>query len=343
MIYLNTLKALPALAVSLVLVACAQMDMAPVAEASPVLAAVSEEKFESDRAAILAMAGTYKVTFDFQETVAFVEGYTPKERYTTGAHEIVTVIEDSGDFISLQHILLVGGDNPMVVKHWRQDWAYQPASVLEFIGGNAWKARMLDAVSTVGQWSQTVYQVDDSPRYGAVATWTHEHGTSHWTPSATLRPLPRRDMTKRDDYHSISAVNRHILTHKGWVHEQDNAKLILSGDEPQILVREIGVNTYDRTDEVDTSVTDAYWQSTAAYWKNVRAAWRMLEDTDGGFALTVKGEPEDIYGELLSLARDVESGEKTTVDASTQAADVIDRFTTTSVGVLASRLRSTGR
>ena len=35
--------------------------------------------FEQDREAILAMAGDYKVTFDFRETVPLTEGYTLKD------------------------------------------------------------------------------------------------------------------------------------------------------------------------------------------------------------------------------------------------------------------------
>ena len=36
--------------------------------------AVVPSNFEQDRQSILAMAGDYKVTFDFTETVSFVEG-----------------------------------------------------------------------------------------------------------------------------------------------------------------------------------------------------------------------------------------------------------------------------
>ena len=45
--------------------------------------------FEKDREAILAMAGDYKVTFDFQETVALTDGYELKEDKLSGGYEIV--------------------------------------------------------------------------------------------------------------------------------------------------------------------------------------------------------------------------------------------------------------
>jgi len=315
------------------------------AEPAPAHSAdVNTEKFQQDRSAILAMTGDYDVSFDFIETVSFQDGYTPKERYTSGAHEVVRVIEDRGTFISLQHILVVGGDEKVPVKHWRQDWTYEPDTVLTFVGGNAWEMQPVPASVRAGQWSQVVYQVDDSPRYGAVGSWSHDHGVSDWTPPAAMRPLPRRDMTKRDDYHAVLAMNRHAITPEGWVHEQDNTKLILSGDLPQALVREIGVNTYRKTADIDVSVATEYWSKTADFWANVRTYWTSLERGDAAaFALTLKGEPTELYSALLSLALDVQNGDLSVKDASADAAQVINTYTTTQLGALQTRLRSAGR
>ena len=296
--------------------------------------------FERDRQSVLAMAGDYKVTFDFIETVPFVEGYELKDRKLSGGNEIVRVVEDTGDFISLQHILVVGPeDAPIVVKHWRQDWRYEPQRVLVFIGGNAWAWRDVPAGEREGAWSQTVYQVDDAPRYGAVGDWTYEDGIAEWTPPAEWRPLPRRDMTTRDDYHAVDAVNRHTLTPDGWVHEQDNSKLILSG-EPQALVREIGVNTYRRSSDFEVTAGEDYWAATEDYWAGVRDEWARIEGENSSFAITIKGETEDLYNPLLSLADEVQSGERDTGSAVVEARSVIRSFVTPDVGALAGRLRA---
>src|ERR1700755_916900 len=90
--------------------------------------------------------------------------------------------------------------------------------------------------------AQTVYQVEDSPRYGAVGAWTHANGVSQWTPPAEMRPLPRRDMTTRNDYDAMLAVNRHTITPIGWVQEEENSKVVLQGNA-KTIVREIGINT----------------------------------------------------------------------------------------------------
>ncbi|MEM8988294.1 MAG: DUF6607 family protein [Pseudomonadota bacterium] len=297
------------------------------------------DSFSQDRAAILAMAGDYKVTFDFRETTPFVEGYEPKERYRSGAYESVRVIEDRGDFISLQHILVVGGEDKFPIKHWRQDWSYEPESVLVFVGGAAWENRPVKRAEARGKWSQTVYQVDDAPRYGAVAAWSHKNGVSEWTPPAELRPLPRRDATKRNDYHAINAVNRHAIAPFGWVHEQDNAKLALLGGR-QTLVREIGVNTYRRSTEYDVSVADEYWGATEGYWRAVREIWASMVNEHDVFGLTMQGEPSDLYMPLLELAEDLREGAKSLSEARREAQDVIDTYTTTDIGDLQSRLSS---
>ena len=305
------------------------LDVAPAAD------------FQRDRAAILAMAGEYKVTFDFIETVPYLEGYNLKDRKLSGGHEVVRVIEDTGDFISLQHLLVVGDDdNPFVVKHWRQDWRYEPEDVLVFIGGNAWETRTVSARARAGAWSQTVYQVDDSPRYGAVGQWTYENGLAEWTPPREMRPLPRRDMTTRDDYHAIDAVNRHTVASWGWVHEQDNSKLILSG-APRVLAREVAVNTYRRFDAFPVQAADDYWTATKAYWAGVRAEWARVAAENPRFAIALKGETEDLYNPLLGLAVSVQDGDMTAEEAVSEAQKEIANYVTADIGALESRLRST--
>ena len=337
--------------------ACASTDTALLAEA-PVAAtppvsetaapaatepAIAEPtvsaNFEMDRESILSMAGDYKVSFDFTETVSFVDGYELKEPKLSGGHESVRVVEDRGDYISMQHLLVVGPDDaPFVVKHWRQDWQYEPERVLVFIGGNAWEWRDVPEEERAGAWSQTVYQVDDAPRYGAVAQWTYEDGLAQWEPPQEWRPLPRRDMTTRDDYHAIDAVNRHVITPWGWVHEQDNSKLVLS-DSPYALVREVGVNTYRSFDDYPVDAADTYWAATAEFWAGVRAEWAMIEAENETFAITIKGETEDLYMPLLGLAVGIQDGEYALDEALTEARDVIRSFVTPDIGQLADRLR----
>jgi hypothetical protein len=96
-------------------------------------------QFERDRTAILAMAGDYRVKFDMRETVPFVSDYKLLEPKVAGGHEAVRVIEDNGKVIRLQHLLVVSDKGKdYVVKHWRQDWVYEPADVLVYSSKGKW-------------------------------------------------------------------------------------------------------------------------------------------------------------------------------------------------------------
>lgn len=322
-------------ALAALLSACATSPSQPAAPAPEL-----SETFEQDRAAILAMAGDYRVRFDFIETLALADGYALKDRKLSGGDEIVRVIADDGRFISLQHILVVGGDEKFPIKHWRQDWVYEPAHIFDYVGANAWRKRALSPAERKGKWAQLVYQVDDAPRYAALAAWKHENGLSSWS-GASWRPLPRRDATTRDDYHVIDGVNRHVITPDGWAHEQDNTKLILTDPAPRPLVREIAVNTYRRFDAFETEIGDDYWEKTGKFWAEVRAEWARYETDFPIFALTVQGEAAELYDKLLALARAVAEDEKTAPAAATEARAVIARYVTTNPAPLAERLTQT--
>lgn len=232
------------------------------------------DDFKKDRKAILAMAGTYRVQFQFMETVALEKGYEVKPPKRTGATELVLVVEDAPRRIELQHILVMGaveGGDPAVVKHWRQRWEYEDTDLVEFRGHQTWTHRRLAPAEAKGAWTQAVYEVDDAPRYEGVGRWVHAGDSSTWESNATWRPLPRREYTTRDDYQVLLGRNRHTVTPAGWVHEQDNVKVRLA-PLPQPIVREAGLNTYTRI-EKDLSAGSAYWRATEDYWRDVRAAW----------------------------------------------------------------------
>lgn len=148
---------------------------------------------DQDRAAILAMAGEYEVSFSFEETVPLAAGYQLKPPYRADAREEVLVIEQTPTRISLQHILLVPGDGEpaAAMKHWRQDWIFENADLLEFQGHARWWTRHLDPAEVRCSWTQAVYGVEDEPRYESWGHWAYAGGIPSWTSNPTWRPLPR--------------------------------------------------------------------------------------------------------------------------------------------------------
>lgn len=267
-------------------------------------------QIEQDRQAILAMAGDYAITFQFQETVGIQPGYELKEPYHSAATEFVEVIEDRGDFISLQHVLVLHDEEKgtRVVKHWRQDWTYQDTHINVYRGNNTWEHIELDPHAVAGTWSQAVYQVDDSPRYESFGKWKHDGARSAWESEETWRPLPRREHTKRSDYGVLVARNRHTITPAGWVHEQDNNKLVIdeTGNPVKVLVHESGLNVYDRVDDVDFAAGHEYWEATQAYWQDVRAVWADVLSQPGSVTLAKSVDDQVMYKTMFALAKEVQ-------------------------------------
>lgn len=267
------------------------------------------QAFDCDRRSILAMSGEFRIRFAFDETAALQPGYAPPAPQRSGATEWVKVIADTGTSISLQHILVLG-DEHHVVKHWRQDWQYQPTSILRYEGKGRFTRVPIDAATATGLWSQTVYEVDDAPRYGGLGRWTHDDGIDAWESDLTLRPLPRRDYSKRSDYQALQIVNRHTLTPAGWVHEQFNTKLQLDdAGRRTAIAREQGLNQYIRIDDYDFSAGQDYWAKTAAFWARTRALWQR--GFDAGTTFTIGPDPngEPRVMELFELARRTIDGE----------------------------------
>lgn len=288
----------------------------------------SERPDPRAREAIMAMAGDYDVTFDFRETVSFDPGYEPHEPYLSGGKEVVRVIRDEPGVIELQHVLVVGpAEAKQPIKHWRQKWVFEPEYLYEYRGDNHWVRRDLTEAERRGRWAQFVYQVDDSPRYYALGDWQFGGDYASWTGDPAYRPLPRRDATKRDDYDAVLAVNRHALTPRGWVHEQDNTKTRLSdAGEAAPLVREVGVNRYQRDGDFPVEVAEAYWRDTKAYWARVRDLWTELEEGSDEIRLTMTGEPTPLYSELLQAAADYASGDVAMAEALERARTAVKTY-----------------
>ena len=241
----------------------------------PVGCGEHETAFDCDRRAILAMAGEYAVDFRFEEIAALQPDYLLKAPQLSKAREFITVLEDSGKRIVLQHVLVAKDSH--VTKHWRQDWVYEPNTLWRYRGvqsQQSWQRETLNPEQAKGRWAQLVWQVDDSPRYAGVGQWQHDGNSSIWTSDTSWRPLPRREHTSRSDYDVMVAINRHEITPTGWVHWQDNLKMNSTGEATQrYLAREFGANTYTRISGYDFQAGYDYWQKTQAFWQAVRAAW----------------------------------------------------------------------
>lgn len=252
-----------------------------------------------DVAAINGQCGCHEVSFVYAETFAPDKSYAFKDRYTAKGTEWVFVVEETPGKIVIQHLLVA--NDTIVIKHWREDWLFENTALLKFDQSASWKRADLTPAQAAGQWTQKVFEVDDSPRYEGSATWIHADGRHYWE-STVDAPLPRREYTKRTDYNVMRRTNHHEIRPDGYVHEQDNDKIIRSEAGDQLLASEKGLNTYRRTDERKCRAAKEWWASNRAYWNDVRAVWDEMLDKGNGVALRGQVKGNVLGRELDELA-----------------------------------------
>jgi hypothetical protein len=275
-----------------------------------------------EREAIKSFCGCFNVTFEYAETFPRLDGYQIAKPYQARATEYVVLEQEADDKLVLQHLLII--NDSTVIKHWRQDWEYEPAQAFSYHGNKTWEVYPADGTG-YGQWSQEVYEVDDAPRYAGVATWNFLDGNRSWG-STVDAPLPRREYTTRNDYHVLRRTNRLHLKDWGWVHEQDNEKIVIDGDKRYTLVEEKGLNVYTRTDIGKCAIAAAFWEKHRHYWGLVRNAWESRLSENAAFIVEQIAQQRSRTETLEGLEHEVFANDK---DAHTAIDKALGIFMTT--------------
>ena len=262
----------------------------------------AQKKYKQDVEAIKKMCGCYEVTFNFAETFNYSKDslYKPSKTKTDKVLEWAGLVTDEKDKIQIQHILQMGNSSePMIVKHWRQDWLYENTDFYMYNTNNKWSYKQKTKNDVKGQWTQKVYQVDDSPRYEGSATWVHVDGKSYWE-NITPAPLARREYTTRSDYNLLLRGNRQEITDYGWVHDQDNHKIIReNGKEDVLLAKEKGYNTYKKVEDSRCAAAANWWKENEKKWSIVRSKWREVYERNRDLALESKVDDKPLYKHLF--------------------------------------------
>lgn len=266
--------------------------------------AFAQTKKEKDLASIKAICGCFEVNFNFAETFSYSKDsiYQPSENKYDKALEWVQLVDSNEDFVSMQHLLIVGDIlNPYVIKHWRQDWMYENTDSFPYAVDNTWPYKYNEVSEVKGQWTQRVFQVDDSPRYEGSATWVHVDGRSFWSSNADA-PLPRREITKRQDYNVTLRRNHHEIFDWGWSHEQDNDKLVREADKKDvILAQEKGYNTYRKVENERCIAAQVFWEDNKEMWALVRKQWNTIFSMRQKIQLKDKVEGKRLFQYLFAL------------------------------------------
>lgn len=262
-----------------------------------------------DLAALKNLIGTFKVTFNYAETFTndtLVKKYAhPMDQ--RAVVEVVHALEQGPKKWVLQHILVAGG---AIIKHWREDWEFEKTTLWDYDKDKNWVKKELPAAAVKGQWTQTVWEVDDAPRYQGISQWVSTNGQYFWL-NSTDAPLPRREYTKRNDYNVMNRTNRIIITPKGWMHEQDNKKWIrVSGKKDSLLAEEKGYNEYIRVDDALGAPALAFWtMEKAGFWQEVRTHWEHLMNTSKILHLENRVNDQFLYEALDEVEQKKLSGD----------------------------------
>ena len=263
----------------------------------------AQRKKKQDSETIKKMCGCYEVTFNFAETFSYSNDslYKPSKNKVAEALEWAQLVADTNGKISIQHLLQVGDPSkPHIVKHWRQDWVYENQDFYMYNGDNNWKYVQKPKEEVKGQWTQKVYQVDDSPRYEGSATWVHVDGKSFWE-NTTDAPLPRREYTTRSDYNITERGNRHEITSFGWIHDQDNKKVVReSGKEDIIVAKEKGYNVYKKVADSRCQAAAKWWKENNEKWVLVRNKWDEVFARNTNLSLKPKVANKALYKHLFT-------------------------------------------
>lgn len=265
-------------------------------------AILANKKKKADIDAIKGMCGCMDIKFEFAETVSPQKDYKFYENYLSGGRELAFIVEETPDKLVIQHILVIM--DTMIVKHWRQDWIYEGEEIFMYDKDQRWIKKTLNKKERKGKWVQKVYQVDDSPRYEGIGSWVMVDGKTYWESIADA-PLPRREYSKRKDYNVMKRGNRHEIKNFGWIHEQDNIK-IMRGDTDIIIAEEKGWNTYKRIDESNCKAAIDWWADNKSYWKNVRTVWDEYFKEKNIISLHTQINKKPMFSEFFELGSKVE-------------------------------------
>ena len=262
------------------------------------------QSLNDDKNSIKNMCGCFEIEFNFAETFSFVKDstYKPSKNYQANALEWAQLVSENDNKIVIQHILQMGNDsNSFIIKHWRQDWIYENTNLYEFYADNKWNYKNLNSENVKGQWTQKVYQVDDSPRYEGSSSWVHIDGKNYWE-NTTDAPLPRREYTKRSDYNITKRGNRHEIVENGWIHDQDNDKIIReAGKNDFVIAQEKGISFYNKVDDSKCKAAANWWKENKDFWGLVRSAWDEIYNQNIDLELAEKVDGKRLYEVLFSM------------------------------------------
>ncbi|MBC7948287.1 MAG: hypothetical protein H7Y42_10440 [Chitinophagaceae bacterium] len=281
----------------------------------------------SDKQYIKQLCGCFDVTFKYAETFSPDANYKYHDREEiNGGTELIFVVEESDRKLVLQHLLVI--TDSMIIKHWREDWRYEDTISWKYIANRVWEKERIPASRVKGQWTQGVWEVSDAPRYQGTSDWMSIDGKVSWQ-NTTDAPLPRREYSVRNDYNILKRTNRLVIGDSGWVHDQDNQKIIRENGKDRLLVEEKGVNVYKRITDANCASAKLYWDKNKDYWGRVRTIWNNILDRSERINLQTAINGKPLHDHLFQLAKEYSTGRVNATDVDSKISGFVREFLAT--------------
>jgi hypothetical protein len=279
---------------------------------------------QKDKQNVDKLCGCFNVEFKYAETFSPNKDYKFHDREEiSGGTELIFPVEVTDNRIVMQHLLVI--TDSMIIKHWREDWSYENPIVWKYKGDKLWEKEQLKPEQVKGKWTQAVWEVSDAPRYQGASEWVNTDGKLSWENTADA-PLPRREYSVRSDYNILKRNNRLVLTNDGWVHEQNNQKIIRKDGADKLLVEERGLNTYTRIADSECASAKVYWEKNKDYWTKVRKTWEEYTATHSTITLRSQVNGKVLHDYLFEQAADYAAGKINAADINARIKTSIESF-----------------
>ena len=273
---------------------------------------------------INTLCGCFEVEFKYAETFSPDANYKFHERETiNGGLELVFPVESNNKKIVLQHLLVITDE--MIIKHWREDWTYENPVIWKYQGNKTWKKEIQKPEAVKGKWTQSIWEVSDEPRYQGTSEWIYANDQNFWL-STTDAPLPRREYSTRSDYNILNRTNRIIVNDSGYLHSQDNKKIIRGNGTDKLLVEEKGINSYIKRDDIKCAAAKIWWEKNKVYWEKVRSIWEEKITNISTIKLETKVNDKVLHEYLMAQAKDYAEGKIPAAELDTKIKTYIDMF-----------------
>jgi len=97
-----------------------------------------------------------------------------------------------------------------------------------------------------------------------------------------------------------------MLTDYGWVHVQDNEKVIRENGSDIVLVEEKGLNKYTRIDDSKCQGGKDWWNKNKAFWELVRKEWDVIYTQNNDLKFEAKVNNKHLWKSLFELGANYE-------------------------------------